>query len=173
MASVSFSNWSRQGLFNRPIVSIKSHLNCLPVYSKFFRPITNVFCFTLESNKSRLGGISNLLRSSRPLTVIRGVISVIVDSVKLVIFCWSPANIFKEVDIPIFTKPFFTDPNTTTSVSVVPVHRRISASPNHGVPCTPLFGSFTRPSFSMFIHSVFFSSWHRRYIITQQKGGVL
>ena len=160
--------FNSQRFFNRPFTRIQSHLDSLSVDSKFFSPLTYWQGFAIKSYKSCFRTIKHLFRGSSPSTIFRDIVFIIINSIQRMFRRRSTTNIFKKI---LKFKPFFTNFNSLTTISRIILHRRIFTASNHSIPSTPFFSSFSFKTFTMSIHSVLFTTWHIRYIITQIGGG--
>ncbi len=132
-----FSTFNRllDSFFGRPSVLVNPHLDCLTVYACLFGPISNKLSSAKSSDLSFFGAISDLFGSSRPAAIVRFVMTVIVNSVQLVMLRWGAAHVLKKIGVTAF--PSFTDSDAAPAVSWVSVHGGVGATSNHSVPRPP------------------------------------
>lgn len=110
-----------------------------------FAPIGQAHCFSGNREHLGLGAIQDLLLWCRPSTVVRFVVSVIVDAVYRHAH-WPSAHVSQKVLIG--SKPSFTDTNSPASISRERWICCDRAAPNH-CPPDPVFSRDVRAGFSV------------------------
>lgn len=95
-----------QGPFSRPMTSKVPFVELLPRYFKRqrFSPLIKCHSYTIIRYFRSTSSIENLLKSGRPLTVIRRIVLIIINSIQGISFFWYSHifNKFRKV-IPTFT----------------------------------------------------------------------
>ena len=79
-AMLATAHWSRQGLGDRPAISVKTHPDRLPIDTKTSAPLANGQRLAAMAQVPRCSGVSRLFHPRYPTDIARSVIPIIVDA---------------------------------------------------------------------------------------------
>ena len=155
---------------NRPMVVVKTSLYGSSFNSRDFSPFSYIKGFPIKGYKSCFSAIQNLLRPCSPTTILRSIITIVIDSIKRMFSRWGVSHIFKKASK---IKPSFAYLNSSSSIIRIAFYTRIFTSANHAPPSTPFFSLFPIHSMTVFVHSMIFSFSHIAYdnTLTRKGGG--
>lgn len=142
--------WRGECAFDSPAVNINPLRNCGSANTCFSGPITERHCSSIQRKSSRARLISALFAWCFPFDIGGLIAKCIVNPSDRMFFAWSKTHVGKKVLKGI---PAFANSNTNSTVSVVSLHGRVFTAANHGIPCSPFFGSIPANRVSVSFHN--------------------
>lgn len=111
------SSWFREGVFNCPS-PLKAFVDREVPQSRASAPVIQTHRLVVVCEIVVAFLISSLIFVGCPMTVVRGVVTVIVFPINLVDICRLLAHISQEVDESILSQPSFANGNTSASITM-------------------------------------------------------
>lgn len=130
--------WRGECAFDSPAVNVNPLRNCGSANTSLSGPITERHCSPIKRESSRARLVSALFTWCFPFNISRLIAKCVVNPADRMLLTWSKTHVGKKVLKGI---PAFANSNSNSTVSVIPLHGRVFTAANHGVPCSPFFGS--------------------------------